>query len=306
MRHLIGAIRAQGIRINATRGDNTELTGVLVELTNPRARISLTETRGKLFSCLGELFWYLSKGNAADFITYYIEQYAEEAVDGAVYGGYGPRLFSQRDHDQVQGVMDLLRAKPSTRRAVIQLFNAEDLNDAHKEVPCTCTLQFLIRDGRLDLIVTMRSNDVFLGFPHDVFCFTMIQEIVACSLGVELGNYKHFVGSLHLYEKHSVQVDEFLGEGWQATDQAMPSMPSGDPWSSIATVLGAESSLRTSGILGQDVRSLDPYWMDLVRLFEIYTLLRNQDAVKAKLVSRTMTSSAFDAIIRTRIDGIRL
>ena len=65
--------------------------------------------------------------------------------------------------------------------------------------PCTCTLQFLARGVKLDLIVYMRSNDVIKGLPHDIFCFTMLQEIAARRLSLEPGIYKHCVGSLHLY-----------------------------------------------------------------------------------------------------------
>ncbi len=60
MRSVIEAILEHGDRINSTKGENTELTGVLLAITDPRARLSRTETRGKPFSCLGELCWYLA------------------------------------------------------------------------------------------------------------------------------------------------------------------------------------------------------------------------------------------------------
>ena len=60
----------------------------------------------------------------------------------------------------------------------------------------------------------MRLNDALVGLPHDVFCFTMLQEIVARSLSVELGGYKHAVGSLHLYKTHVDAAHQFLEEGW--------------------------------------------------------------------------------------------
>src|SRR5438309_7371264 len=82
-------------KLKASRGSMTELTGVLLQLTNPRARLSRTETKGRLFSCLGELFWYLAKTDELEFIRYYLSHYAKESDDGeTVYGAYGPRLFS--------------------------------------------------------------------------------------------------------------------------------------------------------------------------------------------------------------------
>jgi thymidylate synthase len=94
-----------------------------------------------------------------------------------VHGGYGPRLFRHRAGNQVQSAIEALKRGPSTRRAVVQIFDAEDVASRHKEVPCTCTLQFLVRRQRLHMLVSMRSNDAYKGLPHDVFCFTMLQEI---------------------------------------------------------------------------------------------------------------------------------
>jgi thymidylate synthase len=100
----------------------------------------------------------------------------------------------------VADLISLLQKRPASRRAALQIYDARDLAQEHKDVPCTCTLQFFVRDGRLEMATYMRSNDAYLGLPHDVFAFTMLQELVARSLGVEVGVYRHMVGSLHLYE----------------------------------------------------------------------------------------------------------
>src|SRR5438876_10936167 len=89
-------------KITASRGSMTELTGVLLELKNPRARLSRTETKGKFFSCLGELLWYLAGNGDLNFIAYYLSHYAQESDDGeTVYGAYGPRLFAMDGNDQI-------------------------------------------------------------------------------------------------------------------------------------------------------------------------------------------------------------
>src|SRR5450759_4353018 len=116
---------------------------------------------------------------------------------------------------QIDNVINLLKKKSESRQAVIQLFDASDIVEVHKDIPCTCTLQFLIRQRRLNMITNMRSNDAFLGLPHDIFAFTMLQEIIARTLGVEMGTYKHAVGSLHLYDKNRNSAQQFLDEGWQ-------------------------------------------------------------------------------------------
>ena len=79
-------------------------------------------------------------------------------------------------------VIKTLSEKPTTRQAVVQILDAEDISEQHKNVPCTCTLQFFARGRRLHMVASMRSNDAYIGLPHDVFAFTMIQEIVARAL----------------------------------------------------------------------------------------------------------------------------
>ena len=187
MRSSIEAIEENGEPNEGSKGKTTELVGVLLEIANPRARLSRTETRGKPFSCLGELCWYLAGTNQLGFISYYLKHYKESAEGDLIFGGYGPRLFRNDGLDQLTNVTNLLRRKPGSRRAVIQLFSAEDLVEDHKDIPCTCTLQFMIRSAKLQMVTHMRSNDAFRGLPHDIFAFTMLQEILARSLSVDLG-----------------------------------------------------------------------------------------------------------------------
>lgn len=265
--------------IGASRGEFTERVGVLIEITKPRARLSRSETRGKLFSSLGEFLWYLSRENKLEFIERYVGEYRKETEDGTtVYGGYGPRLFGRRGVDQVANVICALKNGASTRRAVIQLFEAEDIASRHKEVPCTTTLQFLIRDGSLSMIATMRSNDAYLGLPHDVFCFTMLQELIARSVGMEVGTYRHFVGSLHLYREHRDKAQDFVNECFQ-TPVEMPSMPVGDPWGAVARLLDAEQRIRGGEKLDANSIGLEPYWCDLIRILQVYFSKGDGDAI---------------------------
>lgn len=267
--------------ITASRGSTRELLGVLLEIQIPRARLSRTETRGKPFSCLGELLWYLSKDNRLNFINYYISRYKDETEDGVtVYGGYEPRLFNLRGNDQILNVTKLLQRHPTSRRAIIQLFNAEDIVAHRKEIPCTTTLQFFIRDARVHLVTTMRSNDAYKGLPHDVFCFTMIQEIMARTLGYEIGTYRHFAGSMHLYEPDLVSVKQYVDEAVQPRIQ-MPTMPVGDPWPAIGILLDAERHIRTHEEINASMLGLDPYWADLVRLLQVFASGHDADRIDA-------------------------
>lgn len=294
IRSVIEEIKLHGDRIYPTKGEAVELTGVLLEVTDPRARLSRTETRGKLYTCLGELCWYLAKTNDLSFISYYIPPYKEVADGDEIFGGYGPRLFNWRDLNQVANVIDVLRKKPYSRQAVIQLFDAYDIVEKHKDIPCTCTLQFMIRHDKLHMFTNMRSNDVHWGLPHDVFCFTMLQEIVARSLSVEVGTYKHAVGSLHLYVQHISAAKRFLNEGWQPTEAAMPPMPTGDPWPGITLLLQAESAIRTAGAF-DDTRlgDVNPYWADLIRLLQVFRSKQDKDADRIKALRGRMSSNVY-------------
>jgi thymidylate synthase len=302
VRVVLEAILADGMRIEPTKGAAIELQGASLELRNPLARLSRTESRGRLFSSLGELCWYLAGSDSEDFIGYYLSKYEESAEKGVVPGAYGPRLFGGADGtSQVATITELLRRKPSTRRAVAQLFDARDLRGTSIDVPCTCTLQFMIRSGSLHMIVYMRSNDVVLGLTHDVFAFTMLQELLARSLGVELGTYRHFVGSLHLYETRIATARQFLEEGWQSLSTTMPPMPDGDPWQSVRMLINAERALRLNTGSPADIESLDPYWQDLVRLLAIFNHFRAKQPDGIRHVKELMVSDVYDPYIDEKL-----
>jgi thymidylate synthase len=239
--------------------------------------MSRTESRCLLFGALGELLWYLAGSDDLAFIQYYVPRYPKDGVDiPTVRAAYGPRL-----REQIDWVIELLRAKSTTRRAVIPIYQAIDCDISHREVPCTCTLQFLLRENRLELLVHMRSNDAFLGLPGDVFSFTMIQELVARALGAEMGRYKHFAGSLHLYDVDHQKAKHFIDEGWQSK-ASMPLMPSGDQRPHLHQLLQLEESIR-NGLNPAIPVSMPDYWKDLAYLLKIYRA-DHKDKASAKRV----------------------
>jgi thymidylate synthase len=287
-----------GAVVRSRRGVSRERRGMLLELSRPLARLSRTETRGKPFSCLGEWLWYLSGDNRLEFIRHYIERYSKESEDGErVLGGYGPRLFDQRGVNQVRSVIRLLKQHPDSRQAVLQLFNAEDLLGSCKAVPCTTTMQFMVRQSRLHLLVSMRSNDAFMGLPHDIFCFTMFQELVARDLGVSLGIYKHFVGSMHLYDTDRTAAEQYLSEKVQPSIE-MPAMPSCDPWPAIADLLRAEELIRNGIEPHARYFDIDPYWSDLIRLLQVFAASGDPD--KIQIIKSTLEYKRYGPYVESR------
>lgn len=158
---------------------------------------------------IGELLWYLSGNNSLDAIRLYTSAWDRMSDDGvAVNSNYGDRIqhaideITGEEFDQLEMVIKMLKISPESRQAVIHIKQARNLvENPSKDVNCTVCLQFFIRNGKLYLTTYMRSNDLWMGFPNDVFQFTAIQIYLAMRLGVQLGTYTHIAGSLHLYDR---------------------------------------------------------------------------------------------------------
>jgi thymidylate synthase len=164
----------------------------------------------------------------------------------------------------------------------------------------------MVRDDALHMLTSMRSNDVSLGFPHDVFCFTMIQEIIAADLSVQVGTYKHAVGSLHLYEEKAAEARQFLEEGFQSTLNPMPQMPRANPWPSIHRLLRAEKDIRTKDpSIGGDLETLDPYWGDLVRLLQVYRYYKDKDPDSIEPIRGKMSSEVYRVFVDKKLSDSR-
>lgn len=304
MRHVLQQLVASTEWVSASKGSFTEQVGAVLQLTNPRARLSRSETRGKAFSPLGEWLWYLSGANDYAFVDYYVPNgYSDDAPDRRfVPNGYGERLANLRGHNQIGNVIKLLQQKRSSRQAVIQLFDASDVGRGYG-VPCTCTLQFLVRDDRAHMVVNMRSNDAYLGLPHDVFAFTMLQELIARAISADVGEYTHFVGSLHLYEGHHEKAKAFLSEAWHGT-VPMPEMPVGEPWPAVQELQRAERAIREGGQYSLAGTNLAPYWQDLVRMLAAYRADRNKDVDWLRMLRGEIDSSTYRVFIDARIDKL--
>lgn len=303
LRLVFGRLLKSKNRNKATRGETREEFGALLELADPRARLSRTENKQQtLFSCLGELLWYLAGSDELEFICYYVPAYERDSVDKTtIRSAYGPRLFGRNGVNQIQNVLRQLKKNDGgSRRAVIQLFEADDSNVDHHEAPCTCTIQFVVRSNRLHMLTFMRSNDVFLGLPHDIFAFTMLQEIIAASLGKELGVYKHAVGSLHLYDDDRRSARKYLKEAWQST-LPMPPMPLTDPWKALETLRLLEREFREGRHVDVNGLDLAPYWADLARLLEIFARFRADSRDKIPAIKAQMTSRIYDTYIDKKI-----
>ena len=116
--------------------------------------------------------------------------------DGNVNSNYG---WQWKRNDQLDMVIQLLKDNPKTRQAAISIYDAKEWKAYEYDTPCTYAVQFTIVDQKLNMCVTMRSNDLWYGFCNDQYCFSKLQLLVADELGLLVGEYFHFAHNLHLY-----------------------------------------------------------------------------------------------------------
>ena len=127
---------------------------------------------------------------------------------------YGYRWRRHFGRDQLKLLVDLLSKDPSSRQGVIVTWDpaSDGLGGVSKSnVPCPYTFTVNIIGGRLNLLNVVRSNDMILGFPHDVAGFALLQCILAQRLGVEPGIYTHTIANAHIYDIHYEAAEEMIG-----------------------------------------------------------------------------------------------
>lgn len=162
---------------------------------------------------VGELLWYLSGNNKLSAIQKFTKAWDRMSDDGEhVNSNYGYCLMRKFGFNQIEQALIQLRDNQNSRQVVLHIKEARNLIDnPTKDLNCTVCLQLFIREGKLYMTTYMRSNDLWMGFPYDVFQFTCLQTLLAMELDVELGTYTHIAGSLHLYERDYTKGEANLG-----------------------------------------------------------------------------------------------
>lgn len=167
-----------------------------------------------------EAHWILSGDNRVETIAPYanIKRFSDDGY--RFQGAYGPRVT-----EQLRYVVETLVNDPDSRQAVLTIWRENPRPS--KDIPCTVALQFLIRDGFIHCVATMRSSDLWLGWVYDVFNFSMITTWVALRYNemrirdgltaspaiIALGNLHLTAGSQHLYERDWAKADQVLRSG---------------------------------------------------------------------------------------------
>jgi len=205
---LINEVLMFGKEVSPRNIPSLELTAAMFQLVDISKSLLTLKERGLSYAFnVAEKLCYITGNSGEEILPKFAPNITRflnpktKKFDGA----YGPRFIKQYTH-----VLKLLKDDPDTRQALLNIYNFKQDQHESLDVPCTSTLQFFIRDNKLNLIVYMRSNDLLWGTPYDVSQFTFIQECFARILGVENGTYTHIAGSLHIYEKDKERFEKIL------------------------------------------------------------------------------------------------
>lgn len=219
---------------------------VCIEYTDPRQRVLLSPTRDAncVFHFM-EAIWMLSGSNEIEFPCFFNKSYSQFSDDGGrtMWDSYGWRWRTFFGYDQLDAIVEELRKNPTSRRCVLAMWNSSahhvetgreslawtvggykgeeffhDLDVATnggKAVPCNTHCYFAVKNGKLNLTVCNRSNDIIWGaIGANAVTFSFLLEYMAMRVGVPMGTYFQFTNNLHCYtdrfdiEKLNVIEDE--------------------------------------------------------------------------------------------------
>ncbi len=264
---------------SSPRGHETrEVLAAGFTLSDPRRRCITNPTRRwSLPLAVGEFAWHVSGSNDLTFLGFYAPRWRDFSEDSQTIRGscYGRRVFGTQDGSPSQWelLIGILRHDPMSRRAILnfQQESSEALRPDSIDTACATILQFFLRDGKVHAVAYMRSNDVIWGLPYDVFLFTMLQEMLACEMGLEVGRYSHVAGSLHVYARHFDLARRIIASG-DPEPFLMPMMTS---LSGLQDFLDGERAVR-GGILDLKLPAT-AFWGDLVEVLRIFALRRAAD-----------------------------
>lgn len=231
---LLNNLLHRGAVVDSRAGKTLEMTHVGITLTEPlRREITVDHRKANIAAQIAETMWVLAGKNDIGWLSHYLPRAADFSDDGKTWrAGYGPRLrhWPAADHgepiDQFRTVLDVLRQSPGSRQAVMSIWDPAQDYKASKDIPCNNWLSWSLRDGRLDLHVAIRSNDVVWGWSGiNQFEWSALLEILAGMLAVEPGAIHYSTTSFHMYERHFAKAKKIV----QTAGAALPPFTTPSP-----------------------------------------------------------------------------
>ena len=275
-------LMADGAEVAAGGQRTRELVHRVTVLERPLERfVFVPGRRNDAFAQMAEALWVMAGRKDLPWLERYLPRACEFSDDGGQTwrGAYGPRLRRREDGiDQFEEVRRLLVEDPSTRRAVMSLFDPGVDLTATVDIPCNNWLGWLLRDGALHLAVAVRSNDAVWGFSGaNAFEWSVLHEAMAHWVGATVGRQTWLASSFHVYERHweraTAIVDGFHGLTPYDFGVAPPRFAT--PWEmfdgALADWFEAEEAVRAdpdaplmAGRAGQDPLLVD--WLAAIRI----------------------------------------
>lgn len=188
-------------------GPTRELLHAVLTIRDPRKRwvFSRKPALNPAFA-IAETFWILLGRNDAALPVFFNRRFPRYSGPGPTYSGaYGYRLRHAFQFDQLERAFNVFQRNPDSRQVVLQIwdppadFPTVDGSPRRGDIPCNVCSLLKVRGGQLYWTQILRSNDLFLGVPHNIVQFTILQEILAGWLELKLGTYTHLSDSLHVY-----------------------------------------------------------------------------------------------------------
>lgn len=172
----------------------------------------LTTKKLHLKSIIYELLWFL-KGDTN--VTYLQENgvkiwdaWADENGDlGPIYGKQWVSWQAPNGEtiNQIANAVETIKNNPNSRRIIVNAWNAGELKDMAL-TPCHALFQFYVADGKLSCQLYQRSADVFLGVPFNIASYALLTIMMAQVCDLEVGEFIHSFGDVHLYSNHLDQA----------------------------------------------------------------------------------------------------
>jgi len=173
----------------------------------------VTTKETHLKSIIHELLWFLNGETNVQYLQdHKVKIWDAWAGDdgelGPIYG-YQWRSWPASDGshiDQIREVVDQIRVNPDSRRLIVSAWNVADLPKMALP-PCHLLFQFYVASGKLSCQLYQRSADVFLGVPFNIASYSLLTMMVAQVTNLELGDFVHTFGDVHLYNNHVEQAE---------------------------------------------------------------------------------------------------
>ncbi len=164
-------------------------------------------------SIIHELLWFLKGDTNIKYLTEngvsIWDEWADEGGNlGPVYGYQWRSWPGHRGEsiDQISEVVNTIRTNPDSRRLIVSAWNPADIPQMALP-PCHCLFQFYVADGKLSCQLYQRSADTFLGVPFNIASYALLTLMIAQVCDLQVGEFIHSFGDVHLYTNHLEQVE---------------------------------------------------------------------------------------------------